>query len=64
MFLSHLVKIAIESQWTLSEEELEQIVDVWKRKPRRRRRQIVVNVNFYCDLLMIEIVEFFQITEN
>ena len=52
-YVSHPVKIAIESPQTLSEEELEQIVDVWKRKPGRRRRRIVVNVNFYCciDLL-------------
>ena len=35
--LSHLMKIAIESPQTLSEEELEQVVDVWNRQPRRRR---------------------------
>ena len=34
--LSNLMKIAIESPQTLSEEELEQVVDVWKRQPRRR----------------------------
>ena len=33
--LSHLMKIAIESPNTLSDEELEQIVDVWNRKGRR-----------------------------
>ena len=32
---SLLMKIAIESSETLSDEELEQIVDVWNRKPRR-----------------------------
>ena len=36
---SHLMKIAIESAQTLSEEELEQIADVWNGKPRRRRRR-------------------------
>ena len=34
--LSHLMKIAIESLQTLSEEEREQIVDVWNRKSRRQ----------------------------
>ena len=34
--LSHPMKISIESPQTLSEEELEQIVDVWNRKTRRR----------------------------
>ena len=33
--LSHLMKIAIESPETLSDVELEQIVDIWNRKPRR-----------------------------
>jgi hypothetical protein len=33
--LSHLMKIAIESPQTLSDEELEQIVDIWSRKSRR-----------------------------
>ena len=33
--LSHLMKIAIESPETLSDEELEQTVDVWNRKPRK-----------------------------
>ena len=33
--LSHLMKITIESLETLSDEELEQIVDVWIRKPRK-----------------------------
>ena len=33
--LSHLMKIAIESPEILSDEELEEIVDVWNRKPRR-----------------------------
>jgi len=33
--LYHLMKIAIESSETLSNEELEQMVDVWNRKPRR-----------------------------
>ena len=36
---SHLMKIAIETPQTLSEEELEQIADVWNGKPRRRRRR-------------------------
>ena len=35
--LSHLMKIAIESAQTPSEEELEELVDVWNGKPRRRR---------------------------
>ena len=33
--LSHLMKVANESSNTLSDEELEQIVDVWNRKGRR-----------------------------
>ena len=33
--LSHLMKIIIESPETLSDEQLQQIVDVWNRKPRR-----------------------------
>ena len=33
--LSHLMKIAIESPHTLSDEDLEQIIDIWNRKPRR-----------------------------
>ena len=33
--LSHLMKIATESPQTLSDEQLEQIVDIWNRKPRR-----------------------------
>ena len=33
--LSHLMKIAVESPQTLSDEELEQIVDIWNRKSRR-----------------------------
>ena len=33
--LSHLMKITIESPEILSDEELEEIVDVWNRKPRR-----------------------------
>ena len=33
--LSHLTKIAIESPQTLSDEELEEIVDIWSRKSRR-----------------------------
>ena len=33
--LSHLMKIAIESPQNLSDEELEQIVDIWNRKSRR-----------------------------
>ena len=33
--LSHLMKIAIESPQTLSDKELEQIVDIWNRKARR-----------------------------
>ena len=33
--LSHLMKIAIESPDTLSDIELEEIVDVWNRKGRR-----------------------------
>ena len=33
--LSHLVKIAIESPQTSSDEELEQVVDIWSRKSRR-----------------------------
>ena len=38
---SHLMKIALVSAQTLSEEELEQIADVWNGKPRRRRRTVV-----------------------
>ena len=34
-YLSHVMEIAIESPQTLSNEELEQIVDVWSRKSRR-----------------------------
>ena len=33
--LSYLIKIALESSEALSDEELEQIVTVWTRKPRR-----------------------------
>ena len=33
--LSYLMKIALESPEVLSDEELEQIVTVWTRKPRR-----------------------------
>ena len=33
--LSYLMKIALESPEALSDEELEQIVTVWTRKPRR-----------------------------
>ena len=33
--LSYLMKIALESPEALSDEELEQIVNVWIRKPRR-----------------------------
>ena len=33
--LSYLMKIALESPEALSDEELEQIVNVWTRKPRR-----------------------------
>ena len=33
--LSYLLKIALESSETLSDEDLEQIVNVWTRKPRR-----------------------------
>ena len=33
--LSHLMKIAKESPQTLSDKELEQIVDIWSRKSRR-----------------------------
>ena len=33
--LSYLMKIAMESSEALSDEELEQIVTVWTRKPRR-----------------------------
>ena len=33
--LSYLIKIALESPEALSDEELEQIVTVWTRKPRR-----------------------------
>ena len=33
--LSHLMKIAIESSQSLSDTELEQIVEIWNRKPRR-----------------------------
>ena len=33
--LSHLMKITIKSPETLSDEGLEQIIDVWNRKPRR-----------------------------
>jgi len=32
---SHLMNIAIESPETLSDEEFEQIVDVWNRKSKR-----------------------------
>ena len=33
--LSYLMKIALEFPEALSDEELEQIVNVWSRKPRR-----------------------------
>ena len=33
--LSYLMKIALESPMALSDEELEQIVTVWTRKPSR-----------------------------
>ena len=33
--LSHLMKISIESPQKLSNDDLEQIVDIWNRKPRR-----------------------------
>ena len=33
--LSHLMKIAIESPQSLSDEELEEIVDIWNRISRR-----------------------------
>ena len=33
--LSYLMKITLESPEALSDEELEQIVNVWTRKPRR-----------------------------
>ena len=33
--LSHLMKISIESPQELSNDDLEQIVDIWNRKPRR-----------------------------
>ena len=33
--LLYLMKIALESPEALSEEELEQVVSVWTRKPRR-----------------------------
>ena len=33
--LSYLMKIATESPQTLSDEQLERIVDIWNRKPRR-----------------------------
>ena len=33
--LSYLMKIAIESPAKLTDEDLENIIDVWKRQPRR-----------------------------
>ena len=33
--LTYLMKITLESPETLSDEELEQIVNVWTREPRR-----------------------------
>ena len=33
--LSHLMKVAVESPKELSDTDLEQIVDIWNRKPRK-----------------------------